>query len=111
MNREAIAAVFLGYCQLLHKAAVDLLGSKWRPVCVAFALIVMTALVGAMFLPLGADELWWALPTTVSCAVLSWAAFWPLNCATWFGWVAMLFRLLLAMLISNLAWAFSAVFQ
>jgi hypothetical protein len=55
--------------------------------------------------------MWTAVPLLITVISLGAASYWPQNCATWFGWIGMLFRLIAALAISNLAWAVSAAFQ
>lgn len=104
MKSHRIAARALGLWLAIQSMTMPILMAHRWPLVLTAGGVVLVAIF--YFL-----TLWTAIPILVSAASLGLAAYWPQNCATWWGWIGMLFRLIGALFISNLAWAVSAVLQ
>lgn len=109
MKTEIVLARVVGCWQTMHAAVRTALVSKWAPFSLACGLIVAVSLSLWSIIPFGLETLWLAAPMTLSAILVSWALFWPMNCATWFGWIGMLFRLIGVLALSNLVWVLVAV--
>jgi hypothetical protein len=106
MNSETIIARLLGRWQDFHAATRDTV-NKWGAFTVACAVIAAFNFVSLVF----SFAPWWSFPLAITATAISWALWWPMNCATWFGWIGMLFRLVGALAVSNLTWAVAAAFK
>lgn len=106
---DIILARIVGYWQTLHAAVGRLAINKWMPFSLACGLIAAVSLSLWSIIPFGLESLWLAAPLAMSAILISWALFWPLNCATWFGWIGMLFRLVGVLALSNVVWLIVAV--
>lgn len=101
---EILIARMLGIWQTIHSEAGRGTSKKWAPFSIACAVIAGVCVSLWMILPFGREALWLGVPLGGSSMLIAWALFWPLNCATWFGWIAMLFRLIVVLAVSNVIW-------
>jgi hypothetical protein len=106
MSYHTIIARILGHWQEFHDASRTA-ANKWGAYTTACAVIATFSLASFVF----SFAPWWSLPLTITATAISWALWWPMNCATWFGWVGMLFRLVSALGISTVAWFIGAVMK
>ncbi len=111
MNFDHFCARAAGIWMTLQESTLRVRRSRWLPLCYAYGGTLILTLLFTIYAPVDLQSAWWGLPLVFWLVSVGWALFWPMDCATWFGWIGMLFRLVTALALSNVVWFLAGVLR